>query len=130
VIQLSSVTVLTTLLDAAVADAGETVRTIRVEGHLAERDLPYAGVHQLVHAARLTDVLPVPANDPLRAASALLDAVSAMAMNEREVAAGMTNADAAHRLFISERTVEFHLSSVFRKLEIQRRHELAAVLDV
>ncbi|MDT0202747.1 AAA family ATPase [Nocardioides sp. AE5] len=47
----------------------------------------------------------------------------------REVATGVTNAVAAQRLFISERTVEFHLSSVFRKLDITGREELASVLD-
>ena len=46
----------------------------------------------------------------------------------REVAAGASNADAARRLFISERTVEFHLSRVFRKLQLAGRGELAGVL--
>lgn len=45
-----------------------------------------------------------------------------------EVAAGSSNAEAAVRLFISERTVEFHLSQVFRKLDIRGRESLAEAL--
>lgn len=42
----------------------------------------------------------------------------------REVAAGASNAQAARRLFISERTVEFHLSRIYRKLDVPGREQL------
>lgn len=67
----------TTLLDAAAADG--MVRTIRIAGHVAERDLPYAGIHQLMYAAKLTEVITVPGRDPLRDASALLEALTTLA---------------------------------------------------
>jgi DNA-binding NarL/FixJ family response regulator len=41
------------------------------------------------------------------------------------VAGGATNTEAAARLFVSRRTVEHHLGSVFRKLGVRNRAELA-----
>jgi DNA-binding CsgD family transcriptional regulator len=46
----------------------------------------------------------------------------------RAVTAGATNREAASSLFLSERTIEFHLGNVYRKLELSSRSELAAVL--
>ena len=44
------------------------------------------------------------------------------------VATGMTNAQAAQRLFLSPRTVQRHLNSVYRKLGVDGRERLAAML--
>jgi DNA-binding NarL/FixJ family response regulator len=41
----------------------------------------------------------------------------------RLVATGLTNAEVAERLFLSFRTVDWHLGSIYRKLEIHSRVE-------
>ncbi|MFG2557049.1 ATP-binding protein [Streptomyces sp. NPDC048581] len=56
----------------------------------------------------------------------------ALSGSERQVAeraaAGATNREIAEALFLTQRTVEFHLTSVYRKLGIGGRRGLAAVL--
>jgi len=44
------------------------------------------------------------------------------------VAAGHSNADVAHELFISPKTVEWNLSKIYKKLHVRSRTELAAKL--
>jgi DNA-binding CsgD family transcriptional regulator len=44
----------------------------------------------------------------------------------RAVASGATNKEVAAELFLSPKTIEFHLSSIYRKLGIRSRTELAA----
>ena len=43
------------------------------------------------------------------------------------VAQGLTNAEVANRMFLSPRTVEYHLAKVFGKLQVKSRHQLAAL---
>ena len=42
------------------------------------------------------------------------------------VASGATNREAGSRLFLSAKTIEAHLSRIYRKLGIRSRTELAA----
>ena len=73
---------------------------------------------------------PTPPNeDRHQAASDLLDLLS---RRERLVAEavgeGLSNKDVSARLFISVRTVETHLQSIFRKVEVSSRAQLIARL--
>ena len=45
------------------------------------------------------------------------------------VAEGLTNKEVAARLFLSPKTVEFHLGNVFRKLDVRTRTQLVRVLE-
>jgi DNA-binding NarL/FixJ family response regulator len=44
------------------------------------------------------------------------------------VAAGRSNKEVAAALFLSEKTIEHHLSRIYAKLEVRSRVELAARL--
>jgi DNA-binding NarL/FixJ family response regulator len=46
----------------------------------------------------------------------------------RQAAEGQTNREVAAALFVTEKTVERHLSSAYQKLGIRSRHQLAAAL--
>jgi DNA-binding CsgD family transcriptional regulator len=46
------------------------------------------------------------------------------------VAAGLTNREAAARLFLTQKTVEFHLRNIYRKLGVRSRTELARSSDL
>jgi DNA-binding NarL/FixJ family response regulator len=61
-----------------------------------------------------------------------LSGVDALTPSERRVAAlaaeGLSNREIAQALFVTLRTVEMHLSNVFRKLDIASRTQLPAAL--
>ena len=61
-----------------------------------------------------------------------LSGVESLTPSERRVAEmaaqGPTNREIAQALFVTQRTVEVHLTSIFRKLEISSRSQLAAAL--
>jgi DNA-binding NarL/FixJ family response regulator len=42
------------------------------------------------------------------------------------VAQGLRNAEVAERLFVSEKTVDHHMSAIFRKLDVHTRGEASA----
>lgn len=67
---------------------------------------------------------------PARAAGAM-DDLSVLTAREIEIAraaaAGDSNPEIAERLFLSRRTVEHHLSTILRKLELRNRTELASI---
>ena len=61
------------------------------------------------------------------------NAVEPLSDREREVAllasSGVASKEIARRLFLSKRTVDSHLNSIYRKLGVARREELPAALD-
>jgi DNA-binding CsgD family transcriptional regulator len=63
----------------------------------------------------------------------MLSGLESLTPSERRVAEmaadNMTNKDIAQALFVTPKTVEVHLSSVYRKLEISSRAQLPAVLS-
>jgi DNA-binding CsgD family transcriptional regulator len=62
-----------------------------------------------------------------------LSGVESLTPSERRVAEmaaeGPTNREIAQALFVTQRTVEVHLTSIYRKLGISSRSQLAAALD-
>jgi DNA-binding NarL/FixJ family response regulator len=58
-----------------------------------------------------------------------LDSLTASERRIAELASeGFTNREIAQQLFVTDRTVEGHLTSVFRKLRLDSRTELPAAL--
>jgi len=66
-----------------------------------------------------------PRRDPIESRSTLTPSELRVA---RLAAEGMTNREIAQGLFLSENTIETHLRSVFRKLDIRSRSQLARAL--
>ena len=62
----------------------------------------------------------------------MLSGVESLTASERRVAElaghGLTNREIAQSLFVTAHTVEGHLTSVFRKLQLESRDELAGAL--
>jgi DNA-binding CsgD family transcriptional regulator len=63
---------------------------------------------------------------------AVLTGLDSLTASERRIAEyagqGLTNREIAQTLFVTARTVEGHLTSIFRKLQLDSRSELGAVL--
>ncbi|MBV8988458.1 MAG: helix-turn-helix transcriptional regulator [Solirubrobacterales bacterium] len=47
----------------------------------------------------------------------------------RQAAEGRTNREVAQSMFVTEKTIERHLSSAYQKLGIRSRYQLAAAID-
>ena len=93
----------------------------------ALEDFERAGARPWADRAR--DELRAAGSSPPRAGGRPLDRLTPQERQvARLVAGGASNRDAAAALFLSPRTVEYHLHKVFRKLGVHGRTELAALL--
>jgi DNA-binding CsgD family transcriptional regulator len=63
---------------------------------------------------------------PIRGVQSLTPSVRRIA---ELAAAGLTHREIAAELFLTAKTVEWHLGHVFTKLDIRRRKQLAAALE-
>jgi DNA-binding CsgD family transcriptional regulator len=94
----------------------------------ARADAETLGCTALAH--RATEELSASGARPRHVA---VSGVEALTPSERRIAelaaAGSTNREIAAALFLTPKTVEWHLGHVFTKLDIRRRHELAAALS-
>ena len=92
--------------------------------------------HDAAHACRATALceraraeLLIADGRPRPPAGAGADALTPAERRVAEIAAGgATNAEIARRLYLSPKTVEMHLRSVYRKLDLSSRDALAAAL--
>jgi DNA-binding CsgD family transcriptional regulator len=117
----------------ALIDLGAALR--RANSRREARERLRAGI-ELAHRCGAR-VLVERANDELAATGAhrrtiFYTGADALTASERRVAqlaaAGSSNKEIAQELFVTVKTVEMHLSRVYRKLEISSRAQLAAAL--
>ncbi|QOC91318.1 helix-turn-helix transcriptional regulator [Micromonospora craniellae] len=81
--------------------------------------------------SRATDELLAAGARPRRVTLSGPEALTAQELRVAQLAArGATNRDIAQQLFVTRRTVEIHLTSAYRKLNITSRQHLAAALGV
>ena len=117
----------------ALADLGSALR--RAKHRVDSRD----PLRQAIDLALRCGAIPLAeaAQEELRATGArprrlVLSGVESLTARERQVARlaaqGLTNREIAQELFVSKKTVETHLGSVYRKLDVSSRESLAGLL--
>ncbi len=117
----------------ALADLGSALRRAK---HRVDSREP---LRQAIDLALRCGAIPTAeaAQEELRATGArprrlVLSGVESLTARERQVARlasqGLTNREIAQELFVSKKTVETHLGSVYRKLDVSSRESLAGLL--
>jgi DNA-binding CsgD family transcriptional regulator len=115
------------------ASARTCVLTLSGGASVTWRCHPVVGGAQLVGGLLSLESPPDPArNSRTRGSSGKDFGWESLTNTELSVAAqistGMTNKEAAARLFVSPHTIDFHLRQLFRKLEVRSRVELTRVV--
>lgn len=88
----------------------------------------FEGLGQVLWAARARDELRATGETARKRDPSTIDSLTPQELRvARLVAAGASNNSVAEQLFLSRRTVEYHLGKVFVKLGVSSRLELARV---
>jgi DNA-binding CsgD family transcriptional regulator len=117
----------------ALLDLGATMRRAK---HRVDCRVP---LREAADIARRLGAVPLAerAREELEASGARprrleLSGIDSLTARERQVArvaaSGLSNREIAQELFVSKKTVETHLGSIYRKLEVSSREEVAAAL--
>ena len=108
-------------------------RRSQARAHLQSAVHAFDGLGAAPWSARASQELRAAGGQPGGAGHEPSGDVSALTPQERAVAravaSGMSNREVAEALFLSTRTVEYHLGNVYRKLEVHGRGALARALD-
>jgi DNA-binding CsgD family transcriptional regulator len=116
------------LAGRAFGQAGDRPRAIRELEH-AEQELAASGADHFVEEAR-AELRRLGRRRPRRAVGPV--GLQALSPREREiselVSAGKTNREIAHLCYLSEKTVERHLTHIFAKLGVTSRTAVAATM--
>ena len=116
---------------------GEHLRRSRrrsdARAHLQTAIHTFDGLGAAPWSARAGQELRAAGGQPGGAARETAGNTAALTPQERAVAlavsSGMSNREVAEALFLSTRTVEYHLGNIYRKLEVHGRGALARALD-
>ena len=116
---------------------GEHLRRSRrrseARAHLQSAIHTFDGLGAAPWSARAGQELRAAGGQPGGAARETAGNTTALTPQERAVAlavsSGMSNREVAEALFLSTRTVEYHLGNIYRKLEVHGRGALARALD-
>ena len=106
-------------IDAAL-EAGAVAYVVKT----AQADDIASAIRQaFTHSIYLAGMRPTPVAEPKRAASRAPDLTRREVEILQLVAEGDSNAQLARRLWVTEQTVKFHLSNIYRKLDVSNRTE-------
>lgn len=109
------------------ARAGDTVRRADLCAR-ATAIVPVTAARVRATIEAVSTLAPAVPRDAAPAVDALAGLTNAERRVAESVAGGRTNREVADHLFVSVKTVDFHLQSIYRKLAVRSRTELAVLV--